>query len=89
MYREYSCLGAMKFGRLVILEATGRISILMRIALKLMLDDRVFQRRFFGKCFKKLLNILPNFFFYLKVQSFRIIMENNFIQMPRLAMQYF
>ena len=30
---------------------------------------------------KKLLNIFSNFFFYLKVQSFRLIMENNFIQM--------
>ena len=35
---------------------------------------------FSGKCFKKkLLNIFSNFFFYLKVQSFRLIMENNFI----------
>ena len=30
---------------------------------------------------KKLLNIFSNFLFYLKVQSFRLIMENNFIQM--------
>ena len=29
---------------------------------------------------KKLLNIFSNFFFYLKVQSFRLIKENNFIQ---------
>ena len=37
---------------------------------------------FFGKCLKKkLLNIFPNSFFCLKVQSFRLIMENNFIQM--------
>ena len=38
---------------------------------------------FSGKCFKrKLLNIFSNFFFfYLKVQSFRLIMKNNFIQM--------
>ena len=36
----------------------------------------------FGKCFKKkLLNIFSNFVFYLKLQSFRLIMENNFIQM--------
>ena len=28
---------------------------------------------------KKLLNIFSNFFFYLKVQSFRLIMGNNFI----------
>ena len=35
----------------------------------------------FGKCFKKKqLNIFSNFFFYLKVQSFLLIMENNFIQ---------
>ena len=30
---------------------------------------------------KKRLNIFSNFFFYLKVQSFRLTMENNFIQM--------
>ena len=35
---------------------------------------------FFGKCLKKLLNIFLNYFFYLKVQSFRLIMENNFIE---------
>ena len=41
---------------------------------------------FFGKCFnKKLLNIFSIFFFYLKVQSFRLIMENNFIQMAASA----
>ena len=41
---------------------------------------------FFGKCFKiKQLNIFSNFFFYLKVQSFRLIMENNFIQIAALA----
>ena len=34
---------------------------------------------------KKLLNIFSNFFFYLKVQSFRLIMKNNFIQMAALA----
>ena len=34
---------------------------------------------------KKLLNIFWNYFFYLKVQSFRLIMENNFIQMAALA----
>ena len=40
----------------------------------------------FGKCFKeKLLNIFLNFCFYLKVQSFRLIMENNFIQMAASA----
>ena len=27
------------------------------------------------------MNIFSNFFFYLKVQSFRLITENNFIQM--------
>ena len=36
---------------------------------------------------KKLLNIFLNFFFYLKVQSFRLIIENNFIQMAALAGQ--
>ena len=46
------------------------------------LSARVRQIPFFGKCFEKnLLNIFSNFFFYLKVQSFRLIMENNFIQM--------
>ena len=39
----------------------------------------------FGKCFKKLVNIFSNFFFYLKVQSWRLIMENNFIQMAASA----
>ena len=34
---------------------------------------------------KKLLNIFSNFFFYLKVQSIRFIMENNFIQMAAPA----
>ena len=34
---------------------------------------------------RKQLNILPNFFFYLKLQSFRLIMENNFIQMTASA----
>ena len=32
------------------------------------------------KMHKTLLNIFSNFFFYLKVQSFRLIMESNFIQ---------
>ena len=41
--------------------------------------------RFFYICFKKLLNIFSNFSFYLKVQSFRLIMENNFIQMAASA----
>ena len=41
---------------------------------------------FFGKCFKKkLLNIFPNLFFYLKVQSFLLIMKNNFIQIAASA----
>ena len=41
---------------------------------------------FFRKCFrKKLLNISSNFFFYLKVQSLRLIMENYFIQMAASA----
>ena len=41
---------------------------------------------FFGKCFnKKLLNIFSNFFSYLKVQSFRLMIENNFIQMAASA----
>ena len=34
---------------------------------------------------KKLLNIFSNFFLYLKVQSFRLLMENNFIQMAASA----
>ena len=42
---------------------------------------------FLGKFFKKLLNIFRNFFFYLKVQSFWLIMENNnnFIQIAASA----
>ena len=37
---------------------------------------------FLENALKKLLNInISNFFFYLKVQSFRLIKENNFIQM--------
>ena len=40
----------------------------------------------FGKCFQKnYSNILSNFFFYLKVQTFRLIMENNFIKMALSA----
>ena len=40
----------------------------------------------FEKYFKKkLLNIFSNFFFYLKVQSFRLIIENNFMQMAASA----
>ena len=34
---------------------------------------------------KKLLNIFSNFFFHLKVQYFRIIMESNFIHMAASA----
>ena len=40
---------------------------------------------FLWKTLKKLLNIFSNFFFYLKVQSFRLTMENNFIQMAASA----
>ena len=36
---------------------------------------------FFGKSFKKNYWIFLKFYFYLKVQFFRLIMENNFIQM--------
>ena len=43
-------------------------------------------RFFFGKCFKKKLqNIFSNFFADLKVQSFRLLMENHFIQMAASA----
>ena len=43
---------------------------------------------FLENALKKLLNIFPNSFFYLKVQFFRLIMENKFIKrLPRLAMQ--
>ena len=39
-------------------------------------------RFFFWKnALKKLLNIFSNLFLYLKVQSFPLIKENNFIQM--------
>ena len=40
---------------------------------------------FFWKCLKKLLDIFSNFLFYLKVQSFRLIMENYLIQMAASA----
>ena len=41
---------------------------------------------FIGNCFKKNYWIyFSNFFFYLKVQSFRLIMENNFFQMAASA----
>ena len=39
----------------------------------------------FGKCFKKTTEYFLKFFFYLKVQSFRLILENNFIQMAASA----
>ena len=34
------------------------------------------------------MNIFSNFSFYLKVQSFRLIMENNFIQMAASSGHY-
>ena len=41
---------------------------------------------FFGKCLKKTTEYFLKFiFFYLKVQTFRLIMENNFIQMAASA----
>ena len=40
---------------------------------------------FLENALKKLLNISSNFFLYLKIQSFRLIMENNFIQMAASA----
>ena len=44
------------------------------------------QKPFFWKVLKKkLLNIFLNFFLYLKVQSFRLIKENNFIQIAASA----
>ena len=39
----------------------------------------------FENVLKKLLNIFSNFSSYLKVQSFRLIMENNFIQVAASA----
>ena len=44
---------------------------------------RVRQIPFFSleNALKKLPHIFPNFFFYLKAQFFRLIMENDFIQM--------
>ena len=47
---------------------------------------RVRQITFFlENALKKLLNISSNFFFYFKVQSFRLEKENNFIQMAASA----
>ena len=40
---------------------------------------------FLESALKKLLNIFSNLFFYLKVQYFQLIMENNFIQMVASA----
>ena len=40
---------------------------------------------FFGKCFKKTTEYFLKFLFYLKVQSLRLIMDNNFIQMAASA----
>ena len=40
---------------------------------------------FLENALKKLLNLFLNFFFYLKVQSFRLIIENNFIQIATSA----
>ena len=40
---------------------------------------------YFENALKKLMNIFSNFLFYLKAQSFRLIMENNFIQMAASA----
>ena len=40
---------------------------------------------FLEHALKKLLNIFSNFCFYLKAQSFRLIMENNFIQLAASA----
>ena len=47
---------------------------------------RVRQIPFFLKnALKKLLNIFSNFFFYFQVQFFRLITENNLIQMAASA----
>ena len=40
---------------------------------------------FLENALKKLLNIFSTFIFYLKAQSFRLIIENNFIQMAASA----
>ena len=40
---------------------------------------------FFGKCFKKTTEHFLKFDFYLKVQSFHLVTENNFIQMAASA----
>ena len=42
---------------------------------------------FWKMLLKKLLNIFSNFFFYLKVQSFWLIMKDKYIQMAASAMQ--
>ena len=55
------------------------------VLLKIYIGSAKYLFFFFGKCFKKVLRIFWNFFSYLKVQSFRLIMENNFIQMAALA----
>ena len=40
---------------------------------------------FLENALKKTVQYFSNFFYYLQVQSFRLIMENNFIQMAALS----
>ena len=57
----------------------------LKLQKKLLLNFRVRQIAFFffflENALKRRLNIFSNLFFYLKVQFFWLIMENNFIQM--------
>ena len=52
-----------------------------------MINNKVKYLFYFGKCFQEKTTeyFLKFLFFYLKVQSFRLIMENNFIQMGASA----
>ena len=47
----------------------------------ILLIYRFRQKPFFGNALKKTTEYFLKFLFYLKVQFFRVIMENNFIQM--------
>ena len=84
-FRNLTTSGFMKGFQIVRSEPLP--SLIGNVALKSILILAPNQHTFFfEKCFKKILNIFSNSF-YLKVQSFRLIMEKNFIQMASSAGQ--
>ena len=67
-------------------KTSTRSNLMRPVHFTYMWDDIAHKSLFFSfflleNALKKLLNTFPNFFFYLKVQSFWVIMENNFSQM--------